>query len=77
MNETEQTRSNTIPVLMHQMRILTNDVSSVMLRPKNLEVRKNVKTVKSWEKPQTNHHHHHPTPHPQGKKQKQKSNRMP
>jgi hypothetical protein len=27
----------TIPILMHQMRILTNYVSSVMLRPKTLE----------------------------------------
>jgi hypothetical protein len=35
-----------IPILMHQMRISTNYVSSVMLRPKNLEIR-NVMTEKT------------------------------
>jgi hypothetical protein len=35
---------------MHQMRILTNDVSTVMLRPKTLEIRNIVKTVESREK---------------------------
>jgi hypothetical protein len=35
---------------MHQMHILTNYVASVMLRPKKLEIRKNVKTVKEPEK---------------------------
>jgi hypothetical protein len=36
-------KTNTIPVLMHQMRISTNKASSVMLRPKKLENRnKNV-----------------------------------
>ena len=30
---------NTIPILMHQMRISTNEVSSVVLGPKKLEVR--------------------------------------
>ena len=29
---------NTIPVLMHQMRISTNEVSSVVLGPKKLKV---------------------------------------
>jgi hypothetical protein len=39
-------KTNTIPILMHQMRISTNQVSSVMLRPKKLEIRgENVKTV--------------------------------
>jgi hypothetical protein len=31
---------NTIPILMHQMRISTNEVSSVVLEPKKLEVEK-------------------------------------
>jgi hypothetical protein len=31
---------------MHQMRISTNHVSLVMLRPKQLEIRKRVKVVK-------------------------------
>ena len=29
---------NTIPIFMHQMRISTNEVSSVVLGPKKLEV---------------------------------------
>ena len=37
---------NTIPILMHQMRISTNEVSSVVLGPKKLEVEKK-KIVKS------------------------------
>jgi hypothetical protein len=41
-------KTNTIPILMHQMRISTNQVSSVVLRPKNLEIRKIVKSVKSY-----------------------------
>jgi hypothetical protein len=36
-------KTNTIPILMHQMRISTNQVSSVVLTPKKLE---NVKAVK-------------------------------
>jgi hypothetical protein len=32
---------------MHQMRISTNHASSVMPRPKSLEIRKNVKTAKA------------------------------
>ena len=39
-------KTNTLPILMHQMRISTNQVSSVVLRPKKLEIRKIVKTVK-------------------------------
>jgi hypothetical protein len=39
-------KTNTIPILMHQMRISTNQVSSVMLRSKKLEIRKNVKIMK-------------------------------
>jgi DNA-binding transcriptional regulator GbsR (MarR family) len=39
-------KTNTIPILMHQMHISTNQVSSVVLRPKKLEIRKIVKTVK-------------------------------
>jgi hypothetical protein len=35
---------------MHQMRISTNQVSSVVLGPKKLEIRKIVKTVKEPEK---------------------------
>jgi hypothetical protein len=38
---------------MHQMRISTNQVSSVVLRPKKLEIRKIVKTVKEPKKPNT------------------------
>jgi hypothetical protein len=38
-------KANTLPILMHQMRISTTQVSSVMLRSKKLEIReKNVKT---------------------------------
>jgi hypothetical protein len=36
-------KTNTIPILMHQMRISTNQVSSVVLMPKKLEIRKIVK----------------------------------
>jgi hypothetical protein len=39
-------KTNTIPILVHQMRISTNQVSSVMLRSKNLEIRK--KMWKLW-----------------------------
>jgi hypothetical protein len=39
-------KTNTIPILMHQMHISTNQVSSVVPRPKKLEIRKIVKTVK-------------------------------
>jgi hypothetical protein len=40
-------KTNTMLTLMHQMRISTNKVSSVMLRPKKLEIRiKSVKTIK-------------------------------
>jgi hypothetical protein len=39
-----------IPIFMHQMRISTNQVSSVVLGPKKLEIRKIVKTVKEPEK---------------------------
>jgi hypothetical protein len=33
-------KTNTRPILMHQMRISTTSVSSVVLRPKKLEIRK-------------------------------------
>jgi hypothetical protein len=33
-------KTNTLPILMHQMRISTTQVSSVMLRSKKLEIRK-------------------------------------
>jgi hypothetical protein len=46
-------KTNTIPILMHQMRISTNKVSSVVLRPKKLEIRKIVKSVKEPKKPNT------------------------
>jgi hypothetical protein len=46
-----QCKTNTIPILMHQMRISTNQVSSVVLRPKKFEIRKMVvKTVKQPKK---------------------------
>jgi hypothetical protein len=31
-------KTNTIPIMMHHMRISTTNVSSVMLKPKNLEI---------------------------------------
>jgi hypothetical protein len=43
-------KTNTIPILMHQMRISTNQVSSVVLGSKELEIRKIVKTVKEPKK---------------------------
>jgi hypothetical protein len=46
-------KTNTIPILMHQMRISTNQVSSVVLWPKKLEIRKIVKTAKEPKKPNT------------------------
>jgi hypothetical protein len=33
-------KTNTIPIFMHRMRISTTEVSSVVLRPKKLEIRK-------------------------------------
>jgi hypothetical protein len=56
---------NTIPILMHQMRISTNQVSSVTLRPKKTgnPGEKIVKTVYKKKKP--------------GKKTKQKTNTVP
>jgi hypothetical protein len=39
-------KTNTIPILMHQMRISTNQVSSVVLRPKTLEIRKKSENCK-------------------------------
>jgi hypothetical protein len=36
----------TIPILMHQMRISTNQVSSVMLKLKKLEIKKNGQNCK-------------------------------
>jgi hypothetical protein len=41
---------------MHQMCILTNHVSLVMLRPKKLEIRKKVKVVKEPIKTKTESH---------------------
>jgi hypothetical protein len=46
-------KTNTILILMHQMRISTNQVSSVVLRPKKLEIRKIVKTIKELKKTNT------------------------
>jgi hypothetical protein len=46
-------KTNTIPILLHPMRISTNQVSSVVLRPKKLEIRKIVKTVKEPKTPNT------------------------
>jgi hypothetical protein len=36
----EQCQTSKIPILMHQMRISTNKVSSVMLSPKKLDIQK-------------------------------------
>jgi hypothetical protein len=48
---------------MHQMRISTTQVSSVMLRSKKLEIRKKVKTVKeSSDENQTESHEIEPNP---------------
>jgi hypothetical protein len=43
-----QCKTNTIPIVMHQIRILTNNV---MLRSEKLEIRQNVKIVKEPKKP--------------------------
>jgi hypothetical protein len=40
INESTICKTNTIPILMHQMRISTNKVSSVMLRPKEFDIGK-------------------------------------
>jgi hypothetical protein len=48
-----QCQTNAIPILMYYMRIATNKVSSVMLRSKKLEIRKNVKSVKEPTKPKS------------------------
>jgi hypothetical protein len=47
-------KTNTLAILMHQMRILTTQVSSVMLGSKYLEIRKNVtpKYVKTERAPE-------------------------
>jgi hypothetical protein len=37
-----ESKTNTIPILMHQMRISTTKFSSVVLRPKKLEIRKKI-----------------------------------
>jgi hypothetical protein len=47
-----QCKTNTIPILMHQMRISTNQVSSVVLRPKSLKTEKHCKNCKRGEKTQ-------------------------
>jgi hypothetical protein len=44
-SRTLQCKTNTIPILMHQMRISTTKVSSVILRPKKLEIRKTLWTL--------------------------------
>jgi hypothetical protein len=44
-------KTNTLPTLMHQMRILTTQVSSVLLRSKKMEIRKkgeNCERVVGW-----------------------------
>jgi hypothetical protein len=40
-------KTNTLTILMHQMRILITQFSSVMLLSKKLEIRKNVKTERA------------------------------
>jgi hypothetical protein len=52
---------DTIPILMHQIRISTYQVSSVVSRLKKLEIRKIVKTVKEPKK-QMLHHEIEPNP---------------
>jgi hypothetical protein len=47
---------------MRQMRISTNQASSVVLRPKILEIRKIVKTVKEPKRNQTLCHEIEPNP---------------
>jgi hypothetical protein len=47
---------------MHQIRISTTQVSSVVLRPKKLEIRKIVKTVKQPKKKQILCHEIEPKP---------------
>jgi hypothetical protein len=44
---------HTMPILMHQMRISTTYVSSVILRPKNLEIRNVIAVKVQGKKPQT------------------------
>jgi hypothetical protein len=41
--ESIECKTNTLTILMHQMRISTTQVSSVMLRSKKLEIRKKIK----------------------------------
>jgi hypothetical protein len=43
----EGDKINTLTILMHQMRIWTAQVSSVMLRSKELDIQIKVKTVKT------------------------------
>jgi hypothetical protein len=54
--ETTKCKTNTIPTLIHQMHIWTNQVSSVVLRPKRLEIQnKNCENcIKAGEKHATN-----------------------
>jgi hypothetical protein len=40
-------KANTLPIWMHQMRISTTQVSSVMLRSKKLEIRTKCENCKS------------------------------
>jgi glycerol-3-phosphate responsive antiterminator len=48
---------NVVPILMNQMHISTNYVSSVILRPKSLEIRNISKTVKSQKKQNKREYH--------------------
>jgi hypothetical protein len=50
VDKNEICKSNTIPILMPQMRISTNQVSSVVLKFEKIETRKIVKTVKEPKK---------------------------
>jgi hypothetical protein len=43
-------KTSTVPILMHQMRISTTYVFSMMLKPNKMEIRNNVRNVKSLEK---------------------------
>jgi transcriptional regulator CtsR len=51
---TNTCKTNTIPILMHQMRISTNEVYLVILRPKKLEIREKKKCENRMRAEKTN-----------------------
>jgi hypothetical protein len=52
-NEIDYCKTNTIPIFIHQMRISTNQVSSVTLMSKKLEIRKKTGNYERADKNQT------------------------